>query len=834
MFQEKVRNLIDKVHALEKNPDKASKKLPSDSYFLSPDEILCYKRRVGDGRHPYSVDGRTLWAYSSGNMYIEESHFNIFLNSREGKEPYVCFFAGQKTEDGYFPVSLLGVARQPVEKDIKRYTIFTPEAVYYFTETAEFIACVRVFIDSSKRICFSSYIENISNKTIDTYLSAYINPFMRHESFEGFETKWYKECSRTPYGFLFKVTEYLSRESCLTHYAAVKTVGADKAQTTTSRFEFTGGMNESLNCSESLLAGNLNQQKNFAGFTDMAIAGSLNTLTLSAGESHVEDYIVAVADDAKAAAEQATAEETLDAIIAAAEEQTANREAKKLGIKFSGLTGALNGRDETLNNFLYTVTRQVEYCSRAKNSEGPFIGVRDIFQQVEASIAWIPDYCRTKIVEALNFIGDNGRAPRQYSYPANEYTAPKMDLRAFIDQGVWIISTVYTYLAYTGDYSILDEECGYYTFKDNDVLLCDKRDSVLEHLLLITDFLVSNLDENTGCLKALYGDWNDALDGLGKTQKPGQEFGNGVSVMASLQLYRNLGEISEICRRCGKFEERAAEYLKVRESLKTALIENAIVHGENGERKILHGWGDDKSFFVGSYKDNDGFSRDGLTANSFWILSGLYKEYGEIVPDILKAYNRLDSKYGLKTFEPYFPPENDKVGRITRLPRGTAENGATYIHATLFAIWSLLEIGESEKAWEQLYKILPITHEFISTTPFVMPNSYIHNEEKGFDGESMSDWYTGSACVLIKSLIGGVYGIRPTLDGVKIDTAAYMPCESAEITLRVKGSPLHLIYKKKGGGRTISANVESTATDTGIYLPLSVFNGKEIVVEITD
>lgn len=66
------------------------------------------------------------------------------------------------------------------------------------------------------------------------------------------------------------------------------------------------------------------------------------------------------------------------------------------------------------------------------------------------------------------------------------------------------------------------------------------------------------------------------------------------------------------------------------------------------------------------------------------------------------AYRRLDSKYGIKTFEPYFRSDNKGVGRIVNFPAGTAENAATYIHATLFAVWSLFELGESDKAWEQI------------------------------------------------------------------------------------------------------------------------------------
>ena len=94
------------VHVLENSADKEANRIPSDCYFLDEDTVLAYKRNRGDGRYPYACDGRTLWAYSSGNLSVEESLYNVFLDAREGKEPFLCFFAGRKEAEGYFPISL--------------------------------------------------------------------------------------------------------------------------------------------------------------------------------------------------------------------------------------------------------------------------------------------------------------------------------------------------------------------------------------------------------------------------------------------------------------------------------------------------------------------------------------------------------------------------------------------------------------------------------------------------------------------------------------------------------------------------------------------------------
>ena len=87
-IQEKIKELLVQIHSLKADKTKAQKNaLPGGCYFLSEDEVLCEKRLFGDSRYPYSYDGLTLWAYSSGNVKIEESTFNVLLDFCEGKEP---------------------------------------------------------------------------------------------------------------------------------------------------------------------------------------------------------------------------------------------------------------------------------------------------------------------------------------------------------------------------------------------------------------------------------------------------------------------------------------------------------------------------------------------------------------------------------------------------------------------------------------------------------------------------------------------------------------------------------------------------------------------------
>ena len=99
---------------------------------------------------------------------------------------------------------------------------------------------------------------------------------------------------------------------------------------------------------------------------------------------------------------------------------------------------------------------------------------------------------------------------------------------------------------------------------------------------------------------------------------------------------------------------------------------------------------------------------------------------------------------------------------------------------------ALLEIGETDKAFEQICKLIPITHEKVTTSPFVMPNSYGYNKELNIDGESMSDWYTGSSNTLLKAIIFDMFGLKPNLRGIlKVNPVKKFPSEVASITLEM-------------------------------------------------
>lgn len=124
-----------------------------------------------------------------------------------------------------------------------------------------------------------------------------------------------------------------------------------------------------------------------------------------------------------------------------------------------------------------------------------------------------------------------------------------------------------------------------------------------------------------------------------------------------------------------------------------------------------------------------------------------------------------------------------------------------------------------------------------------MPNSYCYNPAYAIDGDSMGDWYTGSGTVLIKALVRCGFGLVPDLNGLTVQTPAYMPTDSASVELLLQGKALRLEYRrnpeKPAGQRRFTVNGKSVAGKYDgmmqteiLYLPhAALTDGTVITVE---
>lgn len=798
-FENQVKNLIGQIKDFKATADNS---MPQNTFYLNDKDILCCERENGVSRYPYDADGFVVWASSNGIIEAFEASFTMFRTLTFFEDASVAFIGGIKQPNGqYFPVSLLECNRQLFEPfKVNRYVVYSFRYMYYIADTDDITFAVRLHVSEDKHLHFAYTAINKSDKPQNVYLMSCMDAWMFYRNNGGV----YDIMNR--FGKRFDNGNYLLRSygDSLVVSRDSYGIAADKEYVTTRKSEVLGPSGRLITNAESLKTGVFKEQFDAANSVEVPVSADCAHYTLTAGDSLRREYDLFYfhsTEEAMACMNHKPDVNKIDAELAQ-DEINAIEKLETMKVQFANYNGKLN--PNVLNKFVRNIQKQVSFCALGKTYFGTMIGIRDVMQQLESSLIWQPKETRRQFVNAMNHILEDGRPPRQFSNQESDDYMPEFDLRKFIDQGVWVITTLHTYLSYTDDWSILDEQCGYYIAADDNSRIIAKSkivDSVLDHILKIMDYLCSNIDDETGCLHSLYGDWNDALDGLGKTTDPDREFGTGVSVMASLQLYQNCNEICEILSHVGGYNDKIAQYKEYGETLKNGLTKYAIDVNQKGERQILHGWGDKISYKIGSWCDPDGKARVSSTATSFWANSGMIKNDPSMKDVLIESFRKLDSKYGIMTFDTAFPYDMQKyVGRVARITAGTYENAGTYVHATMFAAAALFLIGESKKAWQQLEVGAVISHDDCTKSPFAMPNSYFKNDEWCIDGESFADWYTGSGTVFIKDLVKFGFGICPAIDGLTVQTAGYMPTTDASIDVIVKGHPITVKYQNKDTG----------------------------------
>ena len=828
-FRQEVKGILQSIKSLQPDLDKIQSN--NKTCFLDNGNVLTLPRTNGDSRYVYGDNGFNFWVHASGYMYANNGLFSIFNRRKEGDEPVIAFFLGlhdNQTNNQFKPISLLPVPvlddPEPLVK--RRFTVFNQHTAYFFVELDRLLAIVRVFVDGDNRMVFSLMLENKGTSELPLYTSSYFRPFCRHQISETDEDRWFSEVrlDETLHedgmfsAALVEVGEDLDRFHSESYFALVRgkytgegEISIERRHANTSRLNFVGDYKRNLSSSLALDNGKFRLGTPLTTFADIAVVSDINHFSVGVNSYLRLDYVFEVASDhtaRKNIALQPIDCETIDEkIIEGFKKNEIKLSSLKAGIEKFNNSLTIDAHD--FNQFLTHLKYQVSFCGLIKGyiqlHPRSLIGIRDVFQALEGMQYYQPEESRGKMLEALSFTTLSGRCLRQYSLPAKGAESGTADVRQFIDQGVWVITAIHSYLQLTGDEKFLTTQAGYHEIIDevaHAIAPCDKQDSVLEHLFRIMNYLDQNRDhKKTKLLRALYGDWNDALDGLGIAKDPEKEYGTGVSVMATLQFFQNCEEMIAILEKFypTKHSDKINHYKKIRDEISLGLLKYAVIDKPGKGKKILHGWGDERSYLVGSNCDPDQVERDGLTSNAFWVISKMLVESPELELHILQAFNRLDSKYGLKTFHPPFPKGTPGVGRIPKLPPGTAENGATYIHATLFGVMALFLMGKAKEAWAQIEKVLPFTsiHKNYTHSPFVMPNSYVHNPELGLDGESMNDWQTGSSNVLLKILIWYVFGYKPEFDGLRLQVAAWTPFDHFWFESRLRGKSIKLSYMKK-------------------------------------
>lgn len=498
---------------------------------------------------------------------------------------------------------------------------------------------------------------------------------------------------------------------------------------------------------------------------------TLATVNIKGGESYSFTQVFAVTDDEKKIAENIkNSVKYFDSTVQKAEEE---KLAEKHAELFSVRTVKTGDPDfdSFVNGFLPLEMYWVSSLDRGWPTG--MRGVRDAANDFEGMLCYDKQMCKGVIENVFSKQRGDGWYPRQVPFGAGT----KFDLREFVDSACFFTEYVYDYLAYTGDYSILENKYGYYD--------CETQESGLTHLKKGMDYLLSDDALGVhGLVKMRGGDWLDCLSGAGKK-------GRGESVMVSCQLVMCLKYLVEILNKVGQVNE-VEKYEKAGYRLKNAINKAAF----NG--RFYNAVYTDNDTWLFSEKDEDGEERVYVPTNAYAVISGVASgKENEIFNEIAK----LKTSDGYKLFSK--PLGGKFIDGIGKMGTGDfqpyfAENGSVYNHGSqCFLIRALAKAGRYEEISDVLGYALPLYAEKHSpektcSAPYAITNCY--HLVPSFYGRSGFSFLTGSVAMIERAVYSWVFGLNFALDNIIITPCVPKEYANAEITTPFNGHNLTIKY----------------------------------------
>ena len=498
---------------------------------------------------------------------------------------------------------------------------------------------------------------------------------------------------------------------------------------------------------------------------------TLATVNLKGGESYSFTQVFAVTDDEKKIVENIeNSVKYFDSTVQKAEEE---KLAEKHAELFSVRTVKTGDPDfdSFVNGFLPLEMYWVSSLDRGWPTG--MRGVRDAANDFEGMLCYDKQMCKGVIENIFSKQRGDGWYPRQVPFGAGT----KFDLREFVDSACFFTEYVYDYLAYTGDYSILENKYSYYD--------CETQESGLTHLKKGMDYLLSDDALGVhGLVKMRGGDWLDCLSGAGKK-------GRGESVMVSCQLVMCLKYLVEILNKVGQVNE-VEKYEKAGYRLKNAINKAAF----NG--RFYNAVYTDNDTWLFSEKDEDGEERVYVPTNAYAVISGVASgKENEIFNEIAK----LKTSDGYKLFSK--PLGGKFIDGIGKMGTGDfqpyfAENGSVYNHGSqCFLIRALAKAGRYEEISDVLGYALPLyadkhSPEKTCSAPYAITNCY--HLVPSFYGRSGFSFLTGSVAMIERAVYSWVFGLNFALDNIVITPCVPKEYANAEITTPFNGHNLTIKY----------------------------------------
>ncbi len=432
----------------------------------------------------------------------------------------------------------------------------------------------------------------------------------------------------------------------------------------------------------------------------------------------------------------------------------------------------------------FNMSRSASYY---ESGMGRGMGFRDSCQDLLGFVHMIPERARERILDIAATQFPDGSAYHQYQPLTKK---GNLDVGSgFNDDPLWLIAGTDAYLRETGDFGILDEQVDF----DNDPALAEP---LLEHLRRSFTYTRTHLGPH-GLPLIGRADWNDCLNLNCFSEHPGESFqitgpSEGPvaeSVFIGGMFVKYGRDWANILRHVG-LDSEADEALEA-----VGAVEKAVLDaGWDGEwfRRAYDAFG----HVVGGKECEEG--RIFIEPQGMCVMAGIGVQTGEAARALESVEQRLDTKYGIVLLNPAYTRYHLELGEISSYPPGYKENAGIFCHNNPWIVCAETELGHGDRAFQVYRRTAPAFIEDISdihrTEPYVYSQMIAGKDAPSF-GEAKNSWLTGTAAWTFLSISQAILGVKPTLDGLRIDPCVPSGCKGFTLTRQYRGAVYEITVK---------------------------------------
>jgi cellobiose phosphorylase len=488
------------------------------------------------------------------------------------------------------------------------------------------------------------------------------------------------------------------------------------------------------------------------------------------------------------------------------------------------------------------------------------MGFRDSCQDLLGAVQLAPERSRERILDLAATQFASGGAYHQYQ-PLTK-TGNDAIGSGFNDDPLWLVLGVAAYLKETGDTSVLDER----------VPFSDAGDATLYgHLERSVRYTLDRIGPH-GLPLIGRADWNDCLNLNCFSDTPGESF----------QTTENQpGGVAESVFIAGLFTLAAKELAAI--AALTGRATEADAYRADAEKMTAvtaeHGW--DGDWFlraydhfgnpVGSAKSAEGqiflepqgmcvMAGIGVTATERAELAG---DFGGLLSPrepgtdpfvrtegadpgpatlaeqaLASVKERLATPHGVMLLQPAFTAYRIELGEISSYPPGYKENASVFCHTNPWVMIAAAMTGDGDTAFDYYRRINPSARESIGEVHRCEPYVYaqmIAGRDAPTHGEAKNSWLTGTAAWNFVAITQWILGIRPELDGLRIDPVIPSAWPGFTATRRFRGATYEITVRR--AATLASGMAEGAGTHVngqrvvGTRLPLAA-PGETVAVEV--